>query len=410
MRNRLYLCLSVAFIVCLGLFIKTDASFIYVPAELWPQEHSKMDQGGLEASKPRIGSIPADDSVFRGDRNVTPGGQVVRETWTPTKPRDYYYLKIGLTATGYGEVAFTLDGRTKDYTIGHWTSEPLQKADNYPYTYEKKYLTNIINEARKGYVDEISTATVSISNKTGSAQTRSRQVVTYGSKQAAVSAQASATGPSVSFVIGKSTYWKWEAGITRSVNADTYNGSYTVTVNDTNIDPGSSSSGGSTPPTGSTPPSNLDIQYACGDHNGPSSGSSGHTAASCGTSGHYICDGADHSLQASCSSTDSNGNSCTVTSFYACDSHTHSYPPTTVECGHSNCSEMVSSRTSHRATCGSGSHTYWPGCPNNTSGWDQDSAHALKTCGRSACRQTWRSCQSSTPTCLANSRKKCSAR
>ena len=34
----------------------------------------------------------------------------------------------------------------------------------------------------------------------------------------------------------------------------------------------------------------------------------------------------DHSLQASCSSTDSNGNSCTVTNFYACDAHTHSYP------------------------------------------------------------------------------------
>ena len=34
----------------------------------------------------------------------------------------------------------------------------------------------------------------------------------------------------------------------------------------------------------------------------------------------------DHSLQASCTSTDSNSNTCTVTNFYACDSHTHSYP------------------------------------------------------------------------------------
>ena len=34
----------------------------------------------------------------------------------------------------------------------------------------------------------------------------------------------------------------------------------------------------------------------------------------------------DHTLQASCTSTDSNGNSCTVTSFYACDNHTHVYP------------------------------------------------------------------------------------
>ncbi len=125
---------------------------------------------------------------------------------------------------------------------------------------------------------------------------------------------------------------------------------------------------------------------------------------------HYECDGSDHSLQAICPSTDSNGNSCTVTSFYACAGHSHSYPPLLVECGHSSCSELVSSRTLHRATCGSGSHTYWPGCPNNPSGWDQDSAHALKTCGRSACRQTWRSCQSSRPMCLANSRKKCVAR
>ena len=245
MKKRLYLFLSLAFLVCLGLFIKTDASFIYVPAELWQQDHSKMDQGGLKALKPRIGSVPANGQNFHGDRNVTPGGQIVRQVWTPTKPEDYYYLKIGLTATGYGEVAFTLDGSTEDYTIGHWTSEPLEKADNHPYTFRRKYLTNIINEGRAGWTDEIGRATVSISGKTGSAQTRSRQVVTYGNRQAAVNAQASATGPSVSFVIGKSTFWKWEPGITRSVNADTYNGSYTVTVSDTNIDPGSSSGGSS---------------------------------------------------------------------------------------------------------------------------------------------------------------------
>ena len=35
----------------------------------------------------------------------------------------------------------------------------------------------------------------------------------------------------------------------------------------------------------------------------------------------------DHSLQASCSETDSHGQYCTVTNFYACQSHTHVYPP-----------------------------------------------------------------------------------
>lgn len=34
MKKRLYLLLSLAFILCLGLFIKTDAGFIYVPSEL----------------------------------------------------------------------------------------------------------------------------------------------------------------------------------------------------------------------------------------------------------------------------------------------------------------------------------------------------------------------------------------
>ena len=33
-----------------------------------------------------------------------------------------------------------------------------------------------------------------------------------------------------------------------------------------------------------------------------------------------------HSLQASCSTINSNGDSCTVTSFYACYNHTHTYP------------------------------------------------------------------------------------
>ena len=57
-------------------------------------------------------------------------------------------------------------------------------------------------------------------------------------------------------------------------------------------------------PTPTPPPSPT--YHACGEHETSVSG--------------------DHSLQASCTSTDSNGNICTVTSFYACDSHTHAYP------------------------------------------------------------------------------------
>lgn len=158
MKNRFFLCLSLAFIVCLAFYIKTDASIFTVPAELWEKDHSQMDStGGLEASKPRILSTPANGSVLHGERTITPGyGQVLREVWTPTKPENYHYIKIGVVATGYGEVAFTLKGNTADYTIGHWTSEPLKKAVNEPISYRITETTTIRNPARQGFVDEIS--------------------------------------------------------------------------------------------------------------------------------------------------------------------------------------------------------------------------------------------------------------
>ena len=394
MKKRLFLCLSLAFIVCLGLYIKTHASFIYVPAELWQQDHSKMDSQGLDASKPRILSTPADGSVFHGERNVTPGyGQVVSEVWTPTKPEDYYYVKIGITAIGYGEVAFTLNGSTSDYTIGHWTSEPLKKADSEPFTHEKRYLTNIINESRVGFADEISPATVRII-ATGKAQTRSRLLTTYSSRQAALSAQASTTGPGIGFVIGRSTFWKFEPGITRDPNADDYDGSYKVTINDTNVDPGSSSGSGSTGSLGGNPGSSPTM-LACGVH-------------SSGTSG-------DHSLQASCS-TDS---SCISTNFYLC-SHSHSYPSTptdntpdcsyctdgcsscqsssddtgssdsSVACGNS-CGGSVGSRFEHRTECSGSRHSnlgerlYWT-CDSS-----ENDRHRDKTCFY--CGTTFKECE-----------------
>ena len=142
--------------------------------------------------------------------------------------------------------------------------------------------------------------------------------------------------------------------------------------------PSSSTSPVVPPPPIPTPPPSP-TYHACGEHETTVSG--------------------DHSLQASCTSTDSNGNYCTVTNFYACSQHTHSYPDPLVACAHSNCTEMVSSRTSHRTQCGSGQHYYWPGCPNNTNWWSQDSTHALKTCRYSECRQTWYRCLTNTPIC-----------
>ena len=133
----------------------------------------------------------------------------------------------------------------------------------------------------------------------------------------------------------------------------------------------------SPPPPPTPPPSPT--YHACGEHETSVSG--------------------DHSLQASCSSTDSNGNYCTVTNFYACDSHTHAYPappspppPSLVECPHPNCSDMVSSRTSHRSECSEG-HYYWPGCSSNTNSWSQDSTHTSTTCSR--CGVSFRPCSNS---------------
>ena len=132
---------------------------------------------------------------------------------------------------------------------------------------------------------------------------------------------------------------------------------------------------------------------------------------------HYECDGTDHSLQASCSSTDSNGNSCTVTNFYACDSHTHSYPsppptpptpptttppptpptttPTTVACGGAawtGCSG-ASSRTEHKVpSCSHCNNSYW-----TCSQWAYRHT-TQKTCRRPGCGVTYYQCQNGTCT------------
>ncbi|MDE0484640.1 MAG: hypothetical protein OXI67_18845 [Candidatus Poribacteria bacterium] len=84
----------------------------------------------------------------------------------------------------------------------------------------------------------------------------------------------------------------------------------------------STTTSSTTPSTTTTPP--TPTYHACGVHETWQSGD--HSAAGCGTSGHYVCDGSDHSLQARCAETDEYGTRCTVTSCYACDGHSHVYP------------------------------------------------------------------------------------
>ena len=96
----------------------------------------------------------------------------------------------------------------------------------------------------------------------------------------------------------------------------------------------------------------TDITYTCGVHSGSPIDASNHEwgTAPCGDAthvgylcqiiasdhewiyescpsghAHYECDYSNHSLQASCSETNANGDTCTVTNFYACETHTHQY-------------------------------------------------------------------------------------
>ena len=145
-----------------------------------------------------------------------------------------------------------------------------------------------------------------------------------------------------------------------------------------------------TSPTITTPTTSASTlsYHACGVHETWQSGD--HFAAGCGYSGHYVCDGSDHSLQASCFETNANGDYCTVTSFYDCQYHTHVYPappPTpSATCARSACGETVSDRLEHRQICAYG-HTYWtcyPGATHNHT--------TIFTCRRSGCGVTFTRC------------------
>ena len=170
------------------------------------------------------------------------------------------------------------------------------------------------------------------------------------------------------------------------------------------------------------PPTPTPSYHACGEHETSVSGDHSWGTAPCGDAthtgylcqinasdhewvyetcsslhAHYECDGTDHSLQASCSSTDSNGNSCTVTNFYACVSHTHSYPPSLVACGgasYTGCSG-ASSRKEHQVpSCGNCSNGYW------TCSEDAHLHTDEKTCKRSGCGVTVTPCQNGPSACV----------
>lgn len=172
-------------------------------------------------------------------------------------------------------------------------------------------------------------------------------------------------------------------------------------------------SGGSTPPSDSTPPSENPIVAPPPTPTPPPS----PTYHACGV--HETSVSGDHSLQASCTSTDSNGNTCTVTSFYACDSHTHSYPtppptptptpppeptptppaPTTVACGARGWTGCTIRSSDGNAClvdpCDSGCGSYYWSCSTSGVSWHKTS----RTCKRSSCGASYTNCTRGDGTC-----------
>ena len=205
-------------------------------------------------------------------------------------------------------------------------------------------------------------------------------------------------------------------------------------------------------PTTPAPTTPASILYACGIHSGPETYKENHVKKTpqCGDDTHkdYICKtGHDHwdkqskcyvkdTHGQSCSVTDfyfcqyhthqypdliagacghsytasssyshrsetcpknSNGDSCTTGSYYVCKSHTHQYPPPKRTCWRADCGVEVTNAADHKAACGSGNHSYWPGCPDlSVRWWHQRTTHAEITCKR--CGVKFRPC-SNTKTC-----------
>ncbi len=192
-------------------------------------------------------------------------------------------------------------------------------------------------------------------------------------------------------------------------------------------DPAEACSGNSSPPpTGSAPPSDSTPPPPTPSDDTPNcQDCTSHCSSPCSCSNSGTCNGTvstppppsyhacgvhetsvsgDHSVQASCSSTDEHGNYCTGSGFYACEAHTHVYPPPpppTVRCGRSACTASVSSSTEHKSSpcSASAGHTYYTCNPNvNVSNWLNK--HRVRTCRYSECGRSWQQCVTgTTPVC-----------
>lgn len=113
-----------------------------------------------------------------------------------------------------------------------------------------------------------------------------------------------------------------------------------------------------------------------------------------GACGHSYTASSSYSHRSESCPTNSNGDSCTAGSYYVCQSHTHQYPEPTVDCAHPDCNEKVNDRKEHRDTCGSGNHYYWSGCPSiGSTWWHSHSTHQYKSCSR--CSTNYRPCDTS---------------
>ncbi len=156
-------------------------------------------------------------------------------------------------------------------------------------------------------------------------------------------------------------------------------------------------------PEPSTP---TTVTYTCGIHSGDSSSeSSDHQTTISGYSGtFYECqphqtfgcghidlnsNASSHSLQASCTSTNTNGDSCTVTNFYLCQSHTHQYPAPTITCN--GCSATVNYKWVHWQRCSRCNKAYYT-CKPNGLRWHTHQKTCLRTKNGVPCGQSFYSC------------------
>ena len=163
----------------------------------------------------------------------------------------------------------------------------------------------------------------------------------------------------------------------------------------------------STEETASTPtptPTPAPSYHACGTHLTSVSGS--HSLASCGTSGHYVCDGSSHvsagcgiSGHYACDSSSHVAAVCGTTGHYNCDTKDHSMQ---VSCTtHSSC-EVINfyacDNHDPAVTCAN-SHSY------NPSNRGEYNMHRTRTCRW--CTQTWQKCVSGAPQCLVKTKRTC---